>query len=65
MLPSLSALLKPPFATYAGADFLRYVQQRTHVTYFALRDAEQASPAQIQALHDKGIVTANPERTSE
>ena len=23
------------------------------------------SPAQIQALHDKGIVTANPERTSE
>ena len=50
MLPSLSALLKPPFATYAGADFLRYIQQRTHVTYFALRDAEQASPAQIRAI---------------
>lgn len=50
MQPNLADLLKAPFNTYTPTDLLRHMQQRTNVTYFALRDEEQAAPAQIAGV---------------
>ncbi len=50
MQPNLPDLLKAPFNTYTPADVLRHMQQRANVTYFALRDEEQAGPAQIAGV---------------
>lgn len=47
MHANLTNLLTPAFQPYSAADILCYMEQRTHVTYFALRDEEQASPPQI------------------
>jgi len=49
-LLSIADLLSSPFATMTAAELLAYFQARRHVHYFALRDAEQASPAQIAAI---------------
>ena len=49
---SIADLLSPPFATMTAAELLAYFHARPQVHYFALRDAEQASPAQIAAILD-------------
>lgn len=51
--PSIVAnLLTAPFAALTDGELLAYFQTRTNVHYFPLRDAEQASSAQITAILD-------------
>lgn len=44
------SIFTPPYAGWNGATLLAHFQQRKTVTYFALRDAEQACPAKIAGI---------------
>ena len=44
------SIFTPPYAGWNGATLLAHFQQRKTVTYFALRDAEQACPAKITGI---------------
>ncbi|MEZ4617852.1 MAG: alginate lyase family protein [Caldilineaceae bacterium] len=50
MYAKLAELLNRPLSSYSAVDLLRYMQQRTAITYFALRDNEQAGPEQIAGV---------------
>ena len=45
-----TSFLKTPFHQWSSQDLLHYYQDRKSITYFALRDDEQASPEKIQAI---------------
>ena len=49
---TITDLFSAPFAAMTDAALLAHFQSRTHVHYFALRDAEQASPVQMAGILD-------------
>lgn len=45
-----ASIFAPPYATWTPAEILTYYQQRAHVHYFAVSDAEQANPEKIAGI---------------
>jgi hypothetical protein len=45
-------IFQAPYHTWTPEEILAYYQSRTHVRYFAVRDAEQATPEQIAGILD-------------
>ncbi len=45
-----TSFLKAPFQQWSAQDLLGYYQNRESISYFALRDDEQANPEKIQAI---------------